>query len=169
MLLCTPPSSKMDLSQCERAAAPYVILEFIRQLGHEACDLFRCILHEADEFANSKPRNKATFVKDKRLFAFNLGLIHSSVQSLVSAKSNWTSSVCNSFCMDSITDYIQHFMPGDLYDVMPAVLEKLEWLAMGFNKTAFIDGRRCLRSELTELHITFFSLQSKTFVSDTRY
>ena len=60
-------------------------------------------------------------------------------------------------------------MPENTYDVVPAVLEKLEWLAMGFNKTAFVDGRRCLNSELTELHIGFPSLEGRTFVSDSRY
>ena len=105
MLLCTPASCGIDRPNFEHAAAPYVIVEFIRQLGQEACNLFRCIFYEADEFANSKPRNKATFVRDKRSFAFNMGLVHSSVQSLVSAKSNWTGSVCNAFCLDSCTDH----------------------------------------------------------------
>ena len=169
MLLCAPASSRIDRAQCEHAAAPYVILEFIRQIGHEACNLFQCIFHEADEFANSKPRNKVTFVGDKRSFAFNLGLVHSSVQSLVAAKSNWTGSVCNAFCLGSNTDHFQYFMPENYYDVTPAVLEKLEWLAMGFNKTAFVDGRRCLRSELTELRIGFSSLEGRTSISDSRY
>ena len=104
MLLRTPALGGTDLSQYEHAAAPYVTLEFIRQLGQEACDLFHCIFYEAPEFANLKPRNKLSFVRDKRLFAFNLGLVHSSVQSLVSSKSNWASSVCNAFCSDSDTD-----------------------------------------------------------------
>ena len=60
-------------------------------------------------------------------------------------------------------------MPGNLYDVMPAVLEKVEWLAMGFNKTSFIDGRRCLRSEMTELHIGFSSLEGRMSIADSRY
>ena len=60
-------------------------------------------------------------------------------------------------------------MPEKLYDVMPAVLEKLEWLALGFNKTAFADGRRCLRSELTALHIGISLLEGKTSISDSRY
>ena len=60
-------------------------------------------------------------------------------------------------------------MPENVYDIVPAVLEKLEWLAMGFNKTAFVDGRRCLRSELTELHIGFSSLKGKKSISDSRY
>ncbi|KAK0509453.1 hypothetical protein JMJ35_007847 [Cladonia borealis] len=150
MLLCAPALSRIDGSQFGHAAAPYVVLEFNRRIGQEACNLFQCICHEADEFANSKPRNKVTFVADKRLFAFNLGLVHSSVQSLVSAKSNATGS---------------HFMPENVYDIVPAVLEKLEWLAMGFNKTAFVDGRRCLHSELTELHIGFSSLKGKTSIS----
>lgn len=60
-------------------------------------------------------------------------------------------------------------MPGTLYDVMPAVLEKLQWLAMGFNETAFVDGRRCLTSELTELHVGFSSLKGETSLSDSRY
>ena len=60
-------------------------------------------------------------------------------------------------------------MHENIYDVVPAVLEKLEWLAMGFNKTAFVDGKRCLRSELTELHIGFCSLKGKTSISDSRY
>ena len=60
-------------------------------------------------------------------------------------------------------------MFGNLYDVMPEVLEKIEWLAMGFNKTAFIEGRRCLRSEPTELHIDFSSSQRKPSISDSRY
>ena len=120
-------------------------------------------------FANSKPRNKATFVGDKRSFAFNLGLVHSNVQSLVSAKSNWTGSVCNAFCLGSNTDHFQYFMPEKPYDVMPAVLEKLEWLAMGFNKTGFADGKRCLGSEQTELRIGISSLKGKTSISDSRY
>ena len=105
MLLCTPALSKFDRSQCEHAAAPYVILEFVRRIGYEACSLFQCIFHEADEFANLKPRNKATFVRDKRSFAFDLGLVHCSVQSLVLAKSNWTDSVRNAFCSGSNTDH----------------------------------------------------------------
>ena len=60
-------------------------------------------------------------------------------------------------------------MHGNIYDVVPAVSEKLEWLAMGFNKTAFADGKRCLRSELTEMHIGFCSLKGKTSISDSRY
>ena len=60
-------------------------------------------------------------------------------------------------------------MPENTCDVVPAVLEKLEWLAMGFNKTAFVDGRCCLRSELTELHIGFCSLEGRTSISDSRY
>ena len=106
MLLCTPASCGVDRSQCEHAAAAYVILEFVRQLGQEACNLFQCIFDEADEFSNSKPRNKVTFVRDKRSFAFNLGLVHSSVQSLVSAKSNWIGSVCKVFYLDSYTDHL---------------------------------------------------------------
>ena len=104
MLLCAPASSRIDGSKSEHAATPYIVLEFIRRIGQEACNLFQCICHEADQFANSKPRNKVTFVADKRLFAFNLGLVHSSVQSLVSAKSNATGSVCNAFCLVSNTD-----------------------------------------------------------------
>ena len=57
-------------------------------------------------------------------------------------------------------------MPGNSYDVAPTALEKLEWLAMGFNKTAFIEGSRCLRSEPTELQIGFSSLQKETSISD---
>ena len=105
MLLCAPASSRIDRSQSEHAAAPYAILEFIRRIGQEACNLFQCIYHEADEFANSKPRNKVTFVGDKCLFAFNLGLVHSSVQSLVLTKSNATGPVCNAFCLGSNADH----------------------------------------------------------------
>ena len=105
MLLCAPTSSTIDQSQSEHAAAPYVILEFIRRIGQEACNLLQCICHEADEFANSKPRNKVTFVGDKRSFAFNLGLVHSSIQSLVSAKSNAIGLVCNAFCLSPDTDH----------------------------------------------------------------
>ena len=169
MLLCAPASSRIDQSQSEHAAAPYVILEFIRRIGQEACILFQCICHEADEFANSKPRNKVTFVGDKRSFAFNLGLVYSSIQSLVSAKSNAIGSVCNAFCLRPNTDYFQHFESENLYNIVPAVLEKLEWLAMGFNKTAFVDGRRCLRSEPTQLHIGFPSFEGRTSISDSRY
>ena len=104
MLLCTPASCEIDRSHREHAAAPHVFLEFLRQLGQEACNLLQCIFNEAVEFANSKARNKETSVRDKRSFAFNLGLIHSSVQSLVSAKTNWTGSVCDSFYLDSDTD-----------------------------------------------------------------
>ena len=60
-------------------------------------------------------------------------------------------------------------MLGNLYNVMPAVLEKIEWLAMGFNKTVFIEGRCYLRSEPTELDIDFSSLQRKLSISDSRY
>ena len=104
MLLCTPASRGIDRSQREHAATPYVIFEFLRQLGQEACNLLQYIFNEAEEFANAKPRNKETFARDKRSFAFNLGLVHSSVQSLVSAKSNRTGSVCNAFYLDSDTD-----------------------------------------------------------------
>ena len=110
-----------------------------------------------------------TFVADKRLFAFNLGLFHSSVQLLVSAKSNATGSVCNTFYLISNTDVFQHFVHENIYDVVPAVMEKLEWLAVGFNKTAFVYGKRCLRSELIEMHIGFHSLKGKASISDSRY
>ena len=105
MVLCTSALSRIDRSQCEHAAVPYVILEFIRQLGQEACNQFQCLFHVAYEFANTKPRNKATFVRDKRSFAFNLGLVYSSVQSLASAKRDWDGSVCNAFCSDADTDF----------------------------------------------------------------
>ena len=104
MLLCTSALSRIDRSQCEHVTVPYVILEFFRQLGYEACNQFQCLFHEAYEFANMKPRNKATFVRDKRSFAFNLGLVHSSVESLASAKSNWDGSVCNGLCIYPDTD-----------------------------------------------------------------
>ena len=105
MLLCAPASSKIVRSQSEYDAAPFVVLEFIRRIGQEACNLFQCICHEAEEFANSKPRNKVTFVADKRLFAFNLGLVYSSVQSLIAAKSNATGSICNAFLLGSNADH----------------------------------------------------------------
>lgn len=59
-------------------------------------------------------------------------------------------------------------MPGNIYDVAPTALEKLEWLAMGFNKTALIEGSRCLRIEPTGLQISFSSLQNETSISDSR-
>lgn len=51
----------------------------------------------------------------------------------------------------------------------PAVLEKLEWLAMGFDRTGFIEGRRWLRREPTEVHIDFSSLQTKSSIPSSRY
>lgn len=106
MLLCTPVLSRSDHSQCEHAAEPYVVLEFIRRLGHEACNQFQCLIHKAYEFANTRPRNKATFVRSKRSFAFNLGLVHSGVQSLASTKSNWDGSVCNVPCIYPDIDHL---------------------------------------------------------------
>ena len=46
MLLCTPASCGIDRSQREHAATPYVIFEFLRQLGQEACNLLQYIFNE---------------------------------------------------------------------------------------------------------------------------
>ena len=60
-------------------------------------------------------------------------------------------------------------MSGGLYEVTPAVFERLEWLAMGFNKTGFMEGKRWLRSEPTEVHIDFSSLQERKPIPNSRY
>ena len=101
MLLRSIALSGIDQSEYEHAAAPYVSLAFIRRLSQEACDLFHCVFNKAHEFANLKSRNKLTFVRAKRSFAFDLGLVYSSVQSLISTNGNWAGSVCNAFCLHS--------------------------------------------------------------------
>ena len=93
MLLGAPALCTVDTKLWGHAAAPYIMLEFLRQLSHEACYLLVQIFAEADKFANSKLRNKTTFTREKGSIAFNLGLIHWSIESFASGKEHWAQSV----------------------------------------------------------------------------
>ena len=72
--------------------APYVMLEFLRELSHKACDLFQQISSKVNKFANSKHQKK-TFTKAKGSIAFNMGVIHTSIQSFALGRSNWPEQV----------------------------------------------------------------------------
>nr|AUW31331.1 hypothetical protein [Cladonia uncialis subsp. uncialis] len=111
-LLRTPALCTFDKSLWKHRAAPYVMLEFLRQLSHEACDLFQHISSEVNKFANSKHQKK-TFTRAKGSIAFAMGVIHTSIQSFASGKDDWAES---------------HFMPESLYDLTPEVSGQLQWL-----------------------------------------
>ena len=68
------------------------MLEFLRQLSHEACDLFQHIASEVNRFANSKHQKK-TFTKAKGSIAFKMGVIHTSIQSFALGRDDWAESV----------------------------------------------------------------------------
>lgn len=68
------------------------MLEFLRQLSHEACDLFQHIASEVNRFANSRHQKKS-FARAKGLIAFNIGVIHASIQSFALGRDDWAESV----------------------------------------------------------------------------
>ena len=130
------------------------MLEFLRQLSHEACDLFQHIACEVNKFANSKHQKK-TFTRAKGSIAFNMGVIRTSIQSFAFGRDDWAGSVCHLQTFHSQVNLSQRFMPEGLYDLMPEVLGQLQWLGRGFNQIRFEQGEKSLHIEHTGIHFTF--------------
>ena len=134
-----------------------MMLEFLRQLSHEACHLFEHISTEVNGFANSKhtrPNFKKTdFTRAKGSIAFDIGLLHASIQSFASGRDNWAESVCHLQTSHLHANSSKHFVPESLYGLMPEVSEQLQWLGRGFSPARFEEGTKSLRIEHAGIHI----------------
>ncbi len=80
------------------------MFEFLRQLGHKACALFRKIFEDLIAFLDS-PRNKGQFSRQISFVAFNLGLIHKGVEFLGRGQEEWSKLVCPILSIDSSLFY----------------------------------------------------------------
>ena len=79
-LLSMPDACKLDDALGRDGAAPYLVLELLRQVTVECSRLFEQIFTQLNAFNNSK-RNK-DYHRDKAVMAYHLGRVHNSIRSL---------------------------------------------------------------------------------------
>lgn len=100
MPLRLPKSCMLGSRLWKNPASSYIMFEFLRQLGHKACTLFRELFEHLILFLEA-PRNKRQFSKQIPFVAFNLGLIHKGVESLSGGQEEWSHLVCPCLSIES--------------------------------------------------------------------
>ncbi|KAL8823871.1 MAG: hypothetical protein Q9191_005481 [Dirinaria sp. TL-2023a] len=86
-LLSMPDACKLDDALGQDPAAPYLVLEWLRQVTVECSRLFEQIFTQLNAFNHSK-RNK-DYRRDKGVMAHHLGRVHSSIRGLNTNMQAW--------------------------------------------------------------------------------
>lgn len=79
MILRNPRLSTVDPNLRMQPAAPYIVLEFLRQLSCEAAYLFQSIREALEEFWNAK-RKRPFFPRQTKSLASHLGLVYEALK-----------------------------------------------------------------------------------------
>lgn len=137
MILRNPRLSTVDPNLRMQPAAPYIVLEFLRQLSCEAAYLFQSIREALEEFWNAK-RKRPFFPRQTKSLASHLGLVYEALK------------LDNPEVENKINRELSF---AKIPSVPPLLLQQLECLGATFNARSF-RASKITNSDLVGVHLT---------------